>query len=99
MTSHAKSCQVCREGLQVPIRSESQQYDQQTDQPTDRPTWSGIELLRAAKKDAAYFCWHTAIMHHRTAEQQVEVGWLKFLATLSSSIPDHVSLSVLLLNY
>ena len=47
MTSHAKSCQVFREGQQVPIRSEIQQYDRQTNRQTDQPTWSGIELLRA----------------------------------------------------
>ena len=49
MPSHAKSGQVIREGLQVPIMSIIQQYIRPTDRQTDRQTWSGIELLRAAK--------------------------------------------------
>ena len=50
MPGHAKSGQVIREGLQVPIMSIIQQYIRPSDRPSDRQTWSGIELLRAAKK-------------------------------------------------
>ena len=51
---HAKPCQVIRESLQVPIMSIIQQYDRPSDQPLDHQTWSGIELLRAAKNNRRY---------------------------------------------
>ena len=56
MPGHAKSCQVmpshAKSSGKVYKCQLGQKFNNMTDQPTDRPTWSGIELLWAAKNKA-----------------------------------------------